>query len=142
MDTPQIHTLNPCSPSLGPSTLSERTSIIPCLQFIMSSTRVTRQVTSSTSNFQTIIDALADFAKTTGIDPSKNPFTPLIEQSNSPEVILQLLQGREKAFKEYRDGNQRLINCLRPVVKVLQAFSEVLGEVASQVSRTSRLVRL
>ena len=85
---------------------------------------------------------MADFAKTTGIDLFKNPFTPLIEQSNSPEVILQLLQGREKAFKDYRDGNQRLINCLRPVVKVLQAFSEVLGEVASQVSRTSRLVRL
>ena len=111
----------------------------------MSSTRVTRQVTSSTSNFRAIIDALADFAKTTGIvgiDLFKNPFTPLIEQSNCPEVILQLLQGREKAFKDYRDGNQRLINCLRPVVKVLQAFSEVLGEVASQVSRTSRLVRL
>jgi hypothetical protein len=87
-----------------------------------------------------IIDALADYAKITGINPFKSPFAAMLEQSNSPEAILQLLQGREMAFKEYRDDNQRLIIRLRPVVKVLQAFSEVLGEV--EVSHTSRLVSL
>jgi hypothetical protein len=46
-----------------------------------------------------IIDALADYAKVTGIDLSKNPFAATIEQSSSPEAILQLLQGRESAFK-------------------------------------------
>jgi fungal STAND N-terminal Goodbye domain len=98
------------------------------------------QPTSSTSNFQLIIDAMADYAKITGIDLSKNPFAALLEQSDSPEAILQLLQGREKAFKEYRDGNPKLITCLGPAVKVLQAFSGILGEAVSLVSHSFHLV--
>ena len=58
----------------------------------------------------------------------------MLEQSNSPVAILQLLEGREKAFKEYRDGDRRLTRCLSPVVKVLQAFSGILGEAVSLVS--------
>ena len=100
-----------------------------------------RQETFSASNFQLIIDALTDYAKLTGIDLSKNPFSAMLEQSNSPEAILQLLQEREKAFKEYRDGNRRLITCLGPVVKVLQVFSGILGE-AAMVSHTYYLVSL
>ena len=92
------------------------------------------QATSSTSNVQLIVNALADYAKITGIDLSKNTFATALEQSNSPEAFLQLLEGREKAFKEYRDGNRRLINCLSPAVKMIQAFSGVLGEAASLVS--------
>ena len=73
----------------------------------------TGQAASSTSNFQSIIDALANYAKITGIDLSDNAFAATLGQSNSFEDILQLLQGREKDFKEYRDGDRRLINCLR-----------------------------
>ena len=94
----------------------------------------TEQATSSTSNLQLIVNALADYAKTTGIDLSKNSFATALEQSNSPETILQLLEGRAKVFKEYRDGNRVLINCLSPAVNVLQAFSGILGEAASLVS--------
>jgi hypothetical protein len=99
----------------------------------------TGQATSSTSNFQLITDALADYAKITGIDLPKNPFAAALEQSSSPESILQLLQGREKAFVEYRDGNRRLMSCLSPAVKVLQTFSRILGEVVSMVSHTCHL---
>ena len=95
---------------------------------------LTGQATSSTSNIQLIINALADYAKVTGIDLSSSPFAALLEQSNSPDAILELLQAREKAFKEYRDSNRRLISCLGPAVKVLQAFSGILGEAASLVS--------
>jgi hypothetical protein len=94
----------------------------------------TGQATSSTSNVQLIVNALADYAKTTGIDLSKSSFASTLEQSNSPEAILQLLEGREKAFKEYRDGSRRLIGCLSPAVKIIQAFSGILGEAASLVS--------
>ena len=102
----------------------------------------TSQATSSTSNIQLIIDALADYSKMTGKDLANNPFAAALEQSNSPETILQLLQGRESAFKEYRDGSRRLINCLSPAVKVFQAFSGVLGEAASLVSHTCHIVSL
>jgi hypothetical protein len=96
----------------------------------------TGQVTSS-SNFQLIVNALADYAKLTGIDLTKNPFAEKIELSNSPKAILELLQEREKAFKEYRDMNRRLISRLSPAVEVLHVLSGILGDAVSMVSVTS-----
>ena len=93
--------------------------------------------TSSTSNIHSIIDAaLADYTRLTGTDLSKTPFATALEQSNSPEAVLQLLHEREKAFKEYREDDRKLINCLSPAVKILHAFSDIVGEAISQVSRT------
>jgi hypothetical protein len=105
----------------------------------MSSTVQATSSTSSTSNIQLITDALVDYARITGIDLSKNPFAAAIEHANSPGAILELLQEREKAFKDYREGNRRLISCLSPAVNVIQAFSGILGEA---VSHTSHLVTL
>jgi hypothetical protein len=88
----------------------------------------TAQATSSASDIQSIIDAaLADYAKITGIDPSASLTAAAFEHSDSPEAILQLLQGRENAFIEYRDDNRSLINCLSPALKVIHAFSGILG---------------
>jgi fungal STAND N-terminal Goodbye domain len=97
---------------------------------------------TSSSNIQLITDALVDYAKVTGIDLSNNPFAAAIERANSPGTILELLQEREKAFKDYREENRRLINCLSPAVNVIQAFSGILGEAVSLVSHTSHLVTL
>jgi hypothetical protein len=96
----------------------------------------TGQVASSPSTIQSIIDALADYTKVAGVDLSKIPLAVAIEQSNSPEAIIELLQKREKAFREYRDGNHRLISCLCPAVKVIHSFSGILGEAVSLVSHT------
>jgi hypothetical protein len=80
-----------------------------------------------------IIDAaLDDYAKITGIDLSNSPFVAMLEQSNSPEAILVLLQERQKAFKTYRDRNRRLIRCLSPAVEILHAFSGIIGEAVSR----------
>jgi hypothetical protein len=95
----------------------------------------TAQETSSSSNIQLIIDAaLADYAKITGIDLSKSPFAARLDQSNSPETILVLLQEQQKAFKTFRDRNRRLIRCLSPAVTIIHAFSGILGEALSLVS--------
>ena len=94
----------------------------------------TGQAILSTSTIHSIIDALADYTKVTGVDLSENPFATTIEHLTSPEAVLELLQEREDAFKEYRDGNRRLISCLRPAVTVIQAFSGILGEAVSLVS--------
>ena len=93
----------------------------------------TAQPTTSSSNVQSIIAALADYAKLTGIELSKSPFAAMLEQSNSPEAILALLQERQKAFKTYRDRNRRLIRCLGPAVEILHGFSGIFG--ALPVSR-------
>jgi hypothetical protein len=88
-----------------------------------------------TSNFQFIIDAaLTDYTKITGTDLSNTPFAIAIQQSNSPEVVLRLLDERAKSFKEYRERNRKLINCLTPIVKVSQALSGILGDAVNQVS--------
>jgi hypothetical protein len=103
----------------------------------------TGQATSPTSNFQFIIDAaLTDYTKVTGTDLSKTPFATAIQQSSSPEAILQLLHEREKSFKEYREGNRNLINCLTPAVKIFQALSRILGEAVNLVSRACHPVTL
>jgi hypothetical protein len=103
----------------------------------MSSTVQATTSTTSTSNIQLITDALVDYAKTTGIELSENPFAAAIARANSPGAILELLQQREKAFKDYREGNRRLVRCLRPAVNVIQALSGVLGEAVSLVSHAS-----
>ena len=95
---------------------------------------------SSTLNTQLITDAMVDYARITGIDLSKNPFAAAIEQANSLEAILELLQEREKAFKDYREGNRRLTSCINPAVKMIQAFSGIFGEAVSLVSHTCHLV--
>jgi hypothetical protein len=106
---------------------------------------LTGQATSSAENVKLIIGALADYAKETGIDISKNPFAAKLEQSRSPDAILQLLEEREKSFKEYRDGKagkRRLTNNLSPAVNVLHRFSGVLSEAAGLVSYRCHLVGL
>jgi hypothetical protein len=108
----------------------------------MSSTVQAISSTSSNSNIQLITDALVDYANITGIDLSKNPFAAAIEQANSPGAILELLQEREKAFKDYREGPRRLITCLSPAVNVIQAFSGILGAGVTLVSHTCHLVFL
>lgn len=83
-----------------------------------------------------MIDALSHYANVTGIDLSHNPFAEKLQLSNSPADILELLNERERAFKEYRDGNRKLITSLRPAVQVLHAFSDTLGEALSLVRST------
>jgi hypothetical protein len=87
------------------------------------------------SNFQLIIDALADYANQTGTDLSQNPFAEKIRHLNSPDAVLELLQEREKAFQEYRNANRGLIDRLSPAIRVLHAFSSTLGEALSFVCR-------
>jgi hypothetical protein len=106
----------------------------------MSSTVQATSSTPSTANIQLITDALVVYSKITGVDLSKNPFSAAIENANSPGAILELLQEREKAFKDYRERNRGLISCISPAVNVIQAFSGVLGEAVSLVSYTCHLV--
>ena len=91
--------------------------------------------TVSSTNFQPILDAALDsYAKQTGTDLRKHPSADKLQSCATSEDVLRLLQDREIAFKDYRDKHRNLINCLRPVVQVVQAFSDILGEAAGLVS--------
>jgi fungal STAND N-terminal Goodbye domain len=92
---------------------------------------------SSSSNFQSILDvALSDYAKQTSIDLPTHPFAQSLQNCDSPERILDLLGEKAKQFQAYRDGNRKLINCLKPVVQILHAVSGILGEASSMVRPT------
>lgn len=91
----------------------------------------TGQVTSSTSNITLFTDALADYAKRTGIDLSTHPFVDKLEQLDSLEAIHKLLQERKEAFNKFRNRYQRLIKCITPCVEVLNTISNTLGEALS-----------
>jgi hypothetical protein len=85
------------------------------------------------SNFKVIFDAaLANYREHTGVDLSRYPLAEKLQNCQSADAILELLQGKVDEFKEFRNGNRKLINCLRPVVQVLHAFSRVLDNVATR----------
>ena len=94
---------------------------------------------SSSSNFQSIFDAaLSEYTKQTGIDLAIHPSAQTLQNSTSADAILALLEDKAKQFQAYRDGNRKLINCLKPVVQVLHTVSGVLGEAATSVSLMNR----
>jgi hypothetical protein len=100
-------------------------SISPALSrpFFMSST------TTSTAKFQSILDAaLESYVKQTGIELTKHPSADNLQNCHSPEDVIQLLLERETAFKNYRDKYRKLIDCFRPIVQVVHAFSGIVGD--------------
>jgi hypothetical protein len=101
----------------------------------MSSTEQATSSTSSTSNIRLITDALVNYTNITGIDLSKIPFAAAIERANSPGAVLELLQEREKEFKDYREENRRLISCLSPGGECHPSIETgILGEAIGLVS--------
>jgi len=90
---------------------------------------------TSSPHFQSILNAaLENYSKQTGIDLISHPSTHKLRSCHTSEDVFQLLQEREAAFKDYRNKNRKLINCLHPVIQVVHGFSRVLGEVAGIVS--------
>ena len=89
-------------------------------------------IVTPSSNFKVIFDlALANYCEHTGIDLSQYPpeLAEKLQNRQSPDAILELLQEKVNEFKDFRNGNHKLINCLRPVVQVLHEFSGVLDNV-------------
>ncbi|KAI0293894.1 hypothetical protein B0F90DRAFT_1760133 [Multifurca ochricompacta] len=89
--------------------------------------------TLSSSNFRLILDALDDYTNQTGADLTQNPFADKPHSCPTSDAVLELLNDRAKQFKEYREGNRKLINWLSPIVKVVHAFSDILREVVSSL---------
>lgn len=87
------------------------------------------------SNFQLILDALDKYLEKTGINLQENPFADKVKNCDSPSTVLLLLEENLKAFKDYREENRKLIDCLNPVVQFVHAFSGILGEASGLVSR-------
>ena len=90
---------------------------------------------TSSSSLQPIFDAaLSDYANQTEIDLATYPFAETLQNCQTADAILDLLQDKAKQFRAYRDGNRKLISCLKPVVQVLHSFSGFLAGAIALVS--------
>jgi hypothetical protein len=69
----------------------------------------------------------------TGVDLSKYDFARKIEDCGSPEDVLGLYSDKAGQFREYREGNRKLINWISPIVHVVHVLSGFLGEAISAV---------
>lgn len=80
--------------------------------------------------------ALANYTRETGIDLTKDPLTVQISNCATPNVILDVLQGQAWGFEEVRNGDVKLIECLRPTIDGLHILSahHGLGDCATLVS--------
>jgi hypothetical protein len=94
----------------------------------------------SPSNLRLIRDALDAYVEQMKIDIKDNPFAQQVKDCDTPGAILQLLEKNRDEFKEYRDKNRKSIDCLRPVVEFVHAFSGILGDAASLVSSLASVV--
>ena len=96
----------------------------------------------SFDNFKFVFNAaLADYLDKTGVDLTKDSSTEKLQNCQSADAILELLQDKANQFKDCRNGNHKLINSLKPVVQVLHTFSGVLGGVAGLVSASMPAIR-
>jgi hypothetical protein len=101
---------------------------------IMSHTQPTATSSSSSSNFQLIIDnALDTYKKRTRKDLRAHPLAAQLQTCNSPTAILTVLQQQVQGLDQSRNADERWTKWLDPTVNVLYAFSGVLGAGASLV---------
>ncbi|KAH9170206.1 hypothetical protein EDB89DRAFT_2190822 [Lactarius sanguifluus] len=86
-------------------------------------------------SFQPILDAaLADYIKQVGIDLATHPLADSFRSCASPDDTLKLLKNKANQFKDFRDGNRKLLNWLSPIVHSDCATSYMCLQTASGVS--------
>ncbi|KAH9177931.1 hypothetical protein EDB89DRAFT_2239681, partial [Lactarius sanguifluus] len=85
-----------------------------------------------TSDFKSILDAaLSEYKKKTGKQLLNHPLATELQRCDSVDATLTIFQRQAEAFQQFRDGDQRLMKWISPVVDVLYTFSETLGGVAN-----------
>ena len=89
----------------------------------------------STSNFAAIFDAASrEYTFLTKKDLATHPLAAVIEGFNTPDAILNVFRKQASAFDKFRNGDDKLMEWLTPIVNILFTFSETLGEGVGLVS--------
>ena len=87
-------------------------------------------------SFQLILDAaLADYRNQVGTDLATHPLANNLRSCGNTDDVLKLIEDKANEFKEFRDGNRKLLNWLRPIVQVVHTLSAVLGASITLVSQ-------
>jgi hypothetical protein len=79
---------------------------------------------NSSSKFNALFDeALAEYKKQTGKDLRDHPLASDIDNCDTADSLLVIFQKQAKEFKEFRDGDPKLMKWLQPVVNGLYSLS-------------------
>jgi hypothetical protein len=106
----------------------------------MSSSNTDQTPLTPSSDFNSILEAALNEYKTkTGRGLLEHPLAEEVKRCDSIGAISTILQGQAREFQQFRDGDQRLMKWINPIVDVLSTFSETLGGVASIVRPYNRV---
>jgi hypothetical protein len=84
---------------------------------------------ASSPSFQSVFNAALDeYTKHTGNDLTNDPLSIKIESWRSPGDVLGLLQEQAEVFREFREGNKKLMKVIEPTVNVLCSLSGVFAD--------------
>jgi len=90
---------------------------------------------SSTNNFTTILNtASTEYHRVTRKRLDTHPFAALLDTCNTSEAVLNIFRTQAQAFSKFREGDERLMTWLDPIVHILFVFSGTLGEGIGLVS--------
>jgi hypothetical protein len=70
--------------------------------------------------------ALGLYKRKTGKELLDHPLATELKQCSSIDAILEILQGQASAFQRFRDGDQRLMKWISPIVGVLYRLCDSL----------------
>jgi len=84
---------------------------------------------ASSPTFQDVFNgALGEFTDHTGKDLTTHPLTSELENCRSADDVLRVLREQAKAFREFREGNKKLMKILDPTVNVICSLSLAFGD--------------
>ena len=90
---------------------------------------------SSSSPFQAIFQAaIKSYQKQTKKDLLAHPLASQLQDCDSTNAILAILQDQVRQFDKFHSGDERLTKWLGPTVNVLNAFSATISGGVSLVS--------
>jgi hypothetical protein len=88
----------------------------------------------STSNFQSIFnDALKEYQRRTKKDLLTHPLAAQLQQCDSPSSIRAVLRQQVQELDQSQTSDERLTKWLDPMVNVLSALSDTIGDAVGLV---------
>jgi hypothetical protein len=102
------------------------------------SSSISGQTSTLSSDFKSILDAglslaLGEYKNMTGKPLLDHPLATELQRCDSIDAIKAVFQVQAEAFKQFRDGDKRLMKWINPVVDVLSTFSDTIGGTAGIV---------
>ena len=100
---------------------------LPVADFHMSTSNQTTD--AYPTNFTAIFEAASNKYKSlTGQDLRTHPLaTELESHNNSPDSVLGIFRKQAQAFDKFRNGDDKLMKYLTPIVNILSTFSTTAG---------------